>query len=479
LLFLLFAVSLFSQEKAGQITSNYGGIHSSQINPAFTSTSKVYFDINLFSTDIFIQNNFLYIHRDDYRFLDYISLKPQFPEYGTPGSGVDFSAGEKPVDAYQQTEFMGPSISYSMGKQAFGLFTNVRQILSLNDLPRDIAIIMYEGLDVDSLYGISQEHGPFDISTMGWWELGGNYSYVFKKKGSNVFSAGINVKALFGYAGLSANIMEVDYELVQEDSLSIGYLDADIGFSAPIDFETSDYPASGATFKGKGFAADLGFTYLRKREIQLRADPDKFCEYEHDDYIFKLGVSMLDLGKITYKENAGQHTYDGVSANLGRVDTLNFESVNDLTQYFSALFYNGNPDASLVANSFQLGLPTRFSIQADYQYYPKWYLNTTFVLPVKLSENQLRRPSQAILSLRYETSKVEVNVPFSLYNFREPRLGLYVRFYYFSVGTDKLGGLFSFSDFTGLDLYFSAKFHINKGRCAVYKPKSDCRHLAF
>jgi hypothetical protein len=211
----------------------------------------------------------------------------------------------------------------------------------------------------------------------------------------------------------------------------------------------------------------------------LRADPRKYCEYEHDDYIIKLGVSLLDLGKIKYNSNAQQNTYANVSANLGRVDTLGFGSVNELTKTFSATFYNGDSTASLVDNSFQLGLPTRFSLQADYQYFPNWYLNTTFVLPVKLFENQLRRPTQAIFSLRYETAKFEVNMPFSLYNFTKPRLGLFVRYYYFSIGTDKLSGLFSFSDFTGLDLYFSAKFYINKGRCAVYKPSGDCRHLDF
>jgi len=475
----LFNLSVSSQEKIGLITSNFGGIHSSQINPALTANSKVFFDFNLLSTDIFLENNFLFIHKEDYRFGDFLSLTPQFPESGEPGTGVDYTLNQEPVEAYQQTEIMGPSLSYSLGRQSVGVFTNIRQIASVNDLPRDIAILMYEGLEVDTLYGVEQKHGAFDISTMGWWELGGNYAYTFIKQRQNVFSFGVNIKVLFGYAGLSANARSVDYSLVVEDSLSIANLDADVGFSAPIDFETNDYPASGATFKGKGLAADLGFSYVRKKEMQLRADPQRYCEYEHDDYIFRLGVSMLDLGKITYNENAQQNTYDNVSANLGRVDTLGFGSVNDLTKTFSAYFYNGDSTASLVANSFQLGLPTRLSVQADYQYYPNWYLNTTFVLPVKMAENQLRRPSQAILSLRYETSKVEVNMPLSFYNFGKPRLGLFVRFYYFSIGTDKLGGLFSFNDFTGLDLYFSAKFFLNKGRCAVYKPSSDCKHLAF
>jgi hypothetical protein len=337
---------------------------------------------------------------------------------------------------------------------------------------------MYEGFEYDTIYGKDYNNGPFDVAAMGWWEIGGSYAYVFMEKQRNVFSAGINLRAMFGYAGLSLDVENIDYTLVNGDSLSIRNLDAQLGFSAPIDFETNDYPAGGATFKGRGFGIDLGATYLLKRELPLRSDPKRYCAFESKDYLLKLGLSVLDLGKITYKENAGQHSYDNVSLDLGSLDTLEFENINELAAQFSTYFY-GDPNASLVSNAFELGTPTRVLVQADYQYYPNWYLNATLVLPVKLSANQLRKPSQAILSLRYETAMFEVNMPVSLYDFRKPRLGLYARFYFLSLGTDNLGGFFSFKDFTGLDLYVAAKFQIAKGQCNKYKPSSDCRHLAF
>ena len=64
----------------------------------------------------------------------------------------------------------------------------------------------------------------------------------------------------------------------------------------------------------------------------------------------------------------------------------------------------------------------------------------------------------------------EVNMPVSLYNWTQPRIGFSMRVYNFTLGTDKLGGFFHMSDFTGLDLYFAVKFFFNKGNCRLKGP---------
>jgi hypothetical protein len=471
-------MSLRSQEKIGLAISNYGGVYSNQMNPAASAGSKVFFDFNFVGADIFLENNFLFIHKEDYNLIDFLSRTPTWPVSGVRGKGLDYAISDELVQGFQQIDVMGPSVSYSLGRHTFGLFSKLMQITSINDLPRDITLLMYEGLEYDALYGVDFSHGAFDVSTMGWWEIGGNYAYTFWEKRRDVISGGINLRVMFGYAGMSVNAENIDYTLVNDDSLTIRNINASIGFSAPIDFETNDFPVAGAKFKGKGLGVDLGVMFVRKKELPTRSNPKRFCALEPKDYLFKIGLSVLDLGKVTYKENAQQHSYENVGVTLGDLDTLTFGNINDLTAQFSTFFY-GDPDASLQSNSFALGTPARISVQADYQYFPNWYLNAGVVLPVKFSKKQLRKPSQAILSLRYETARFEVNLPVSLYDFRKPRLGLYARFYFLSFGTDNLGGLFGFKDFTGLDIYVAAKFHIAKGQCSRYKPSGDCRHLTF
>jgi hypothetical protein len=474
---MFFSGRLFAQEKMGLAVSNFGGVYNTMLNPASPPLSKTFLDLNFVGSDIFLENNFMFIHKQDYRFLNFMSLNPQLPVYGKRGQGVDYYNTGGGVKGFQQIDVMGPSASFTFGDQSAGIFSRARTITSIHDLPRDLAILLYEGLDFDSLYGKHFDHGAFDFSVAGWWELGFNYSRIITFIQDNEFSVGANLRLLFGYAGTTIKAKRLSYSLLNDTTIDITDMNADIGFSTPIDLETNDFD-NDPKFKGKGIAFDFGMAYVHRFENMAGSKPKRFCAYKYKDYIYKLGLSLRNLGQIKFKENARQDSYADVSAYWTNLDTVSFYNIKELTSVFSSVFY-GDPDASFQANSFHLGMPASLSLQADYQYYPNWYLNTVFVLPLKLSANQMRIPAQATLSLRYETSKFEVNIPFSFYDFRKPRLGMYVRFYVFSIGTDKLGGFFPFKDFTGMDLYMSVKFHLQKGFCSRYKPSKDCRHLAF
>ena len=77
LIMLLFSAHfLVAQEKFGLTTSNFGGINAAQLNPAATFNSKLFLDINFLSGGFFLENNFLYIHKEDYNFMNYLSKKP-------------------------------------------------------------------------------------------------------------------------------------------------------------------------------------------------------------------------------------------------------------------------------------------------------------------------------------------------------------------------------------------------------------------
>ncbi len=478
LIAMLLSGRLAAQEKAGLAVSNFGGVYNTILNPASPPLSKIFLDVNLLGADIFLENNFMFIHKQDYRLLDFISLNPELPVYGERGQGVDYYNTGGGVKGFQQVDIMGPSVSFTMGKQSVGIFTRARTITSIHDLPRDVAILLYEGLDFDSLYGKYYDHGAFDFSVAGWGELGFNYSRILTFIHDNEFAVGANIRFLFGYAGTTIKAQKLSYALLNDTTLDIQDMNADIGFSIPIDLESNEFPDNDPKFKGKGIAFDLGMTYVHRFETKTGSRPKRFCAYEFKDYIYKIGLSLRNLGQIKFRENAQQNSFTDVSVYWTDLDTVSFYNIKELTSTFSSVFY-GDPNASFQSHNFHLGMPANLSFQADYQYYPNWYVNTVLVLPLKLSANQLHIPAQATVSLRYETSRFEVNIPFSFYDFRKPHLGMYVRFYVFSIGTDNLGGLFPFRDFTGMDLYMSVKFHLQKGFCSRYKPSKDCRHLAF
>ncbi len=480
ILFVLLGFRQFTvaQEKFGLTTSNFGGINAAQLNPAATVNSKLFLDFNLMSAGFFLENNFLYIHQNDYNFFNFLQKNPKWPSLDVKGQGLDYYESVEKVDGFQRNDIMGPSFAIAAGNIAYGFFTKAVTVTSINGLPDDIAILMYEGLKYDSLYGIENLNSKFNAATVGWGEIGINFSGIFKEYRRNRWSAGINLRRLLGYGSAYITNNSMDYTLVNDSTLDIRDLEAESGFSLPYNYESNQFPDDGNFFKGKGTAIDIGVMYEKKTYYPVRTHLKRNCSYEYEDYLYRIGLSLLDAGSIKFSRNAQVHSFSDIRVYWDEVDTLAFQNLNSAVYDISQVLYNDSL-ASLKANSFKIAMPAALSLQADFQYYQNWFLNTTFVLPLKTSDVQISRPSQAILSVRYESRWFEIGFPLSLYDFQKPRMGLFGRIYFFSFGTEKLGGLFGFSDFTGLDLYFSFKYNILKGDCNRYKPHHDCRHLTF
>ena len=142
---------------------------------------------------------------------------------------------------------------------------------------------------------------------------------------------------------------------------------------------------------------------------------------------------------------------------------------------FSEVFY-GDPQQSYRGNSISVFLPAAFSLQFDYKFYRNWYGGGVFIHPLKISKSMIYRPAQIMVAPRYETPYFEASLPVSLYNWRYPRVGLALRYHFFTIGTDNLSWLFGLSDFTGLDFYFSIKVNFRKGNCGGQGRRMPCEN---
>jgi hypothetical protein len=436
-----------AQEMLGIVNSNYAGSVGSIINPSSIVNSKLYMDINLITADIFAQNNYLYIHAKDYKLLQFLKRDAEFPMYGKDNQAFDHYTDNKLKHVFSNVRFIGPSAMVIKGNHAFALTTGVRTIVSLNRIPYEIANFAYEGLNYPSQFNINYNDYDFDMAAMAWGEIGLTYAYIFKKVYNNQLSAGITVKRLFGYSG--------------------GYMSYN-----------NDFPDDGKFFKGGGFGLDLGITYQKKARGYSNRKYNKLCQQPYEDYVYRIGVSIIDIGSIKFKENAQKHVYDNVSTYWEEMDTLIYHNIHDLSQTISNQFY-GDPDESLKANKISISLPAAFSFQVDYHYNKSWYINSTFIYPIKLGKISLRRPSQISITPRYEKRQFEFAVPISLYDFKQPRIGLSARLYFFTIGTDKLGGFFGFNDFTGMDIYFSVKINFHKGFCFGGRRFMPCQNNEY
>ena len=465
---------LYAQEMLGSVNSSYSGITGSMINPANAVTSPFYLDFNILSGDVFAENNYLYLSKEEYRFLRFFKKNPDFPTHGVDNDLKAYD-NNSPNDknAYANFRMMGPSFAVTVGRHAFGLVTAARSVMSTRNVPYPMAKFMFERFDYPPQYDINYvyTHTIYNAE-LAWAEVGFNYSYVFSQKSLDYWAGGVTVKYLMGYAGGYMYSEYVDYIVYDQDTLTVNKINAVGGYSLPVNYETNEYMRD-PLFRGKGVGFDIGVIYERKKSSGSYSRMAKLCEQDYIPYKYKIGVSILDIGSIKFKKNAEKLVLDGASTDWTRLPWTEFTTIRNLTDLISNKFY-GNPTELIQGYEIKIALPTVASLQADVNVYKNWFVNGTLVVPVQFSKTGLRRPSILAVTPRYETRKFEVGLPVSLYDWSKPRFGIFARYRGFFMGTEKIGGFFHYSDFYGLDFYAGIKLSFLKGSCRNNTPDGGC-----
>lgn len=478
IILLLCAAESRSQQLLGLVNSNFAGSNSTLINPSQLNSSKLYMDINLLTFDFFTDNDFLHIHAGDYSFAEFLKRDPQFPEYGPDDLPFDRYVNTKNKNVFVQVLARGPSFFQSRGKHSYGLHTGVRVLSSVGQVPYEIGNFGYYGLDYEPQHNINYDDYDFYANSIAFAEIGATYSYSMIKYGFDEIDIGITAKALFSYTGAYAYINNINYIIPNDSTANIKNLNVEAGYSLPLDYENNDFPGNTDFIKGTGFGFDLGITYQRKVRTYQKRRYDKLCHQRYIDYKYKIGFSLLDIGYVRFAKNAQSHAFEDVNRYWNNIDTLSYFNMNQLVRDFNEVFY-GVPDASYRGDVMTMFLPAAFSFQADYHYYRNWYFNATLVQPLPISRSMIVRPAQVAFTPRYETPAFEAAIPISLYNWRHPRIGVAIRYHFITVGTDKLGGFFGLTDFTGLDFYFSVKLNFSKGNCKFFNRFVPCQNFEY
>jgi hypothetical protein len=150
-----------------------------------------------------------------------------------------------------------------------------------------------------------------------------------------------------------------------------------------------------------------------------------------------------------------------------------------VVEELSNVFY-GDPEASYREDRFRIGMPMAVSLQFDYHFrkFEHFYLGAIWVQPVRFNLHTLRRPAQLAVIPRIEKKNLEFSIPISLYEYQYPRVGFAARFWFLTIGTEKLGTYLGIGDLNGLDIYASIKFNFGKGTCKKKEP-IECLNYEF
>lgn len=469
---VLQSLILGAQDMLGIVSSDYSGVSRSFLNPGSMIHSQKFFDLLLVGGDGFAQNNYLYVPGNDYtlgnlRYFD-------FPTYTESGQKFldDYNTGDK--YGFVNLRLTGPSAMLIYDRHAFAIQHSFRSISSIHRLPFDIAKFMLEGLDFQPQQNVRYTHeNGYTVGSMSWVELGLTYSNMIYKEGDINLSIGASIKRLWGYHGAYVNSSFTDYMTPDSDTLIIYQVNATGRIAAPFNYSNNEFSGLQNPIRGRGFSFDIGLSFVRTYEPQSTRRHRNNCSNPYEPYQFRLGLSLMDFGLVSYDQDVRIMEFDNIDTIWGGINSLEFNNIEQLLGDLSQAI-GGSQNALLQGSSFNIALPTYLSVQFDYNFQNNFIINTVLIQDMNILNSRLPRPSYASIAPRYSTDRFEISLPFSLYRYNEARIGASIRYLNFSVGTEKLGGLFGFSDFDGLDIYFSVQFGILKGNCRRFGGIGQC-----
>lgn len=479
ILLVLLSIRLTGQEMPGLVNGNYQPTASVWINPSSPLHGKPWFEAQM-AVGVFGYNTAFYIPGSDFAWYNLLSSSYLMPKYGNYERPY-LVKSQPQLHSLNVTERVQlPGLIYVNHQNAYGFHLALRTAVSGRRLPYEAFNFAYFDLGYPPQQYI--EYTDYDISAaaLNWFELGLTYARTVRYKRYSIVNAGFSVKRVLATGGAFLDVDKIRYMVLNDSTVDIRSLDAEFGLSLPIDYNSNEYNSSQGLFTGSGFSVDLGVTFIRTlREVKRMNMGRAACEWRFVPYRYRLGVSLIDFGWASFSDNAQVHSFKNVAHFWDRIDTIAFSSINRTFHELSQRFY-GDSTRSLVSNSFSMGLPTAISIQFDYFLRENWYLNASWVQGIQApASRQVRRSSWLAVAPRYETDLWEVNFPVALFDYREPRIGLSLRFMGFTLGTEKLGTLLGMGDFYGMDFYASLKFSILKGHCLGGDDSTPCGNLDF
>lgn len=411
-----------------------------------------------------MDNNYIYIPQKDNYLGGKMHIARQAFKLDLPGYyDEDYVFTDRydpsPKRGHVDIRLMGPGAMYSVKGHAFAVQFSSRLVVSANQVPFDVAKFTYERRHYPELHGNSFVHNKaFSLGSASWSELGLTYARAFDNTRNLKISTGLTVKHLWSYHGLSMHSSQLEYQFLNSDSLEVFHFSGAVGISMPVGFQNNSLPGFKDVIQGKGKSFDAGITIIKKQKngSYSRHRP----RHEYFPYDFRLGISLVDIGKIQYNRNASLLSFEKVKGSWTGLDSLGIESTDHFIHEVLSTFDADNDiDQKQV---FDLWLPASLSIQFDYNIDNRFYIHSYWIQGFRFSKHQLTIPPLLNISPRYENRYFELALPLTLLHYREVRAGLAFRAGFFTIGTGRLGALFGFNEFEGFDLYFSIKGSLSK-----------------
>lgn len=468
--FFFFALSLnlFSQNYLGVMSSNFAGVMGNDVNPANFVDGRFKFDLNLFSLNANVYQNFGYFDAAAMQTAQQNTLGRTYWWKGSFSNDI-LNAWSQPdstfIDRFILRKYdqnTNTTLGMNMNIQtdiinfmfhvspkiAVGFGVKARSILNIDNMDPKLAVLAEEGLEYPDLWNLKLNEELLNINHLSWTEYGLNYSQVVLDQNEHFIKAGGKVKYLQGYSAAYMYTNNFSYNLVNEDTSQYLAGDFAYGYSKNIDQLVADgggIPKPSAKF---GLGLDFGFVYeWRPDWKENKYDMDNetnLWKRNMNKYKARVGFSVLDLGGMRFEKGGLSRDFSVNTTSLFNLRL--FESANSFINFdnvIDSLITQSTTDGNTewVANedvdqTFYMRTPSAFSIQADYHIWKWFYVNATGMFNIISSKRatKVKVANQVSITPSFDHAWFGVHLPISINEYSGFKAGLATRLGPLTVG---------------------------------------------
>jgi outer membrane protein OmpA-like peptidoglycan-associated protein len=493
-------LSLKGQEFLPFVNDNYAGITGVHLNPASIANSRYIVDVSLAGVSVDAYNNYLSIKAkglfdrikngdwDNFKGTESLNGKNKWANVMASGHALNFMFSITP-------------------KVALGFTGRIRLFANVQNFDENVATMLYNDRKVTEFYyngHIDRQYKmeKMSINLSAFAEYGVTLAGVLweSKNRHHFLKAGLTGKILQGLGAMYLNTEDLVFEFYNKDSVgmygnagktrgsSVSYGMSGNLSSIEKDFKDNTYRYD-VVSKRLGAGFDIGFIYEWRPDIEKYME-EMDCKTDEmkykNKYKLRIGLSVTDIGWLTYKKGAGSRNFilNGVSNLETDFANMNNSSgtINGINQRINELIEH-NPAYQLgdEAPEFRTTLPTAVSLQVDYHIWEGFYLNFTPYVSLyqarNIKDNFAKIHSYTVVSLtpRFEHKWFGLAIPLQYNQMSKTgfALGAGIRLGPLWIGTSDLIGLCT-KDLSGMNLQAALKIPIMYNR----KRDTDGDHIS-
>lgn len=484
--------SIRGQGNLGFHTDNYSGVYSLNFNPAEIVDNRYRFHMNIFSMDLTASNNYLGV-KGSALFKDRDTAFND-PDFNRNWVIERLNGNDKSV--YQNLNIgLLPSFMFTFGNKtqhAVGFNMRFRTTVNVNGVDERTARQAWYEQELSDLYNINIQNKNFSLQSAVWADYGISYGRDIINTGQHYLKAAGTVKLTQGLASAYFYSNNADIRFTSDSTLSINNTDINFGYSEAFsNIPQNQGDALDRNRYGLGFDFGAVYEFRPKHEdykYELDGDTD-YMNSTKNKYKLKAGFAVTDLGYIRFDRARGFDANFYANVNdivLERYFTESFEDFeNTGLQGFNDTLNSLFTTSTTKNKKYNVALPTRINIYADYNIWKGFYANFTASLAPGYVRNpeKTRAISEFSLSPRYEHKWFGIYLPVSINTHGNFHFGTGLRLGPLVLGTNDITPLLGKKTIYDANFYMALSVPIyrslrDKDKDHVSKKFDECRKEA-